>query len=122
MYARPPVLSTLGLGILILTSGHNTSRHSVSKIRVEKPLISHHPVIHWETACQERMHRCFDAPLGCLLDIIKGLSLVNIPPLFQGLRIDLFAFCGLDIAEARRRVKAGKVVSDQDFGMRDIDI
>ena len=122
MYARPAVLSTVGLGILILTSGHNTSRHCVSKNRVGKPLISHHPVIRWETTCQGRMQMFSDAPLGCLLDSVQGLSLVNIPPLYQGLKIDLLPFCGLDIAKARRRVKARQVVSVQDFDMQDIDI
>ena len=113
VYARPAVLSTVGLGILILTSKYNTSRHCVSKNRVGKLLISNHPVIRWETMCQGQMQTCSDSPLGCLLDSVQGLSLVNIPPLCQGLRIDLFPFCGLDIAEARRRVKAGQVVSDQ---------
>ena len=122
MYARPTILSTVGLGILILTSGHNTSRHCVRKNRVGKPLIYYHPVIRWERTCQGWMQTCFDAPLGGLLDSVKGLSLVNITPLCQGLRIDLFPFCWLDIAEARRRVKAGKVVSDKDFYMWDIDI
>ena len=122
MYAQPTILSAVGLGILILTIGHNTSRHCVSKNRVGKTLISHHPVICQETTCQGRMQTCSDVPLDCLLDSSQGLSLVNIPPLFQGLRIDLFAFCGLEIAKARRRVKAGKVVSVQDFDMRDIDI
>ena len=107
VYARPAILSTVGLAILILTSGHNTSRHRVSKNRVGKPLISHHLVIFWETTCQGQMQTCSDAPLGCLLDIVQSLFLVNIPPLCQGLRIDLFAFCGLDIAEARCRVKEG---------------
>ena len=68
------------------------------------------------------MQTCYDAPLGGLLDSVQVLSLVNILPLCQGLRIDIFPFCGLDIAEARRRVKAGQVVSDQDFYMRNIDI
>ena len=68
------------------------------------------------------MQTCSDAPLGGLLDSVQGLSLVNTPPFVKGLRIDLFAFCGLDIAKARQRVKAGKVVSVQDFDMRDIDI
>ena len=113
VYARPAVLSTVGLGILILISGHNTSRHCVRKNRVGKPLISHHPVIRWEKTCQGRMQTCSNAPLGCLIESVQGLSLVNIPPLCQGLRIDLFPFSGLDIAEARRRVKAGHVVSDQ---------
>ena len=122
VYARPAVLSTVGLGILILISGHNTSRHCVSKNRAGKPLISHHLAIFWETTCQGQMQTCSDAPLGCLLDSVQGLSLVNIPPLCQGLRIDLFAFCGLDIAEARHRVKAGQVVSVQEFDMQDIDI
>ena len=122
VYARPAVLSTVGLGILILTSGHNSSHHCVSKNRVGKPLISHHHVICWETPCQGRMQTCSDAPLGCLLDSVQGLSMVNITPLCQGLRIDLFAFCGLAISKARRRVKAGQVVSVQDFDMRDIDI
>ena len=122
VYAQPAVLSTVGLGILILKSGHNTSRHCVRKNRVGKPLISHHPIILWETTCQGRMQTCSDTPLGCLLDSVQGLSLVNIPPLLHGLRIDLFAFFGLDISEARCRVKAGKVVSVQDFDMRDIEI
>ena len=122
MYARPAVLSTVGLGVLILMSGHNISRHCVSKNRVGKPLISHHPVIHWETTCQGQMQTCSDAPLGSLLYSVKGLSLVNIPPLCQDLIIYVFAFCGLDIAEARRRVEAGQVVSVQDFEMQDIDI
>ena len=120
VYARPAVLSTVDLGILILTSGHNTSRHRVIKNRVGKPLISHHPVTQWETTCQGRMQIFSDAPLGCLFDSVQGLSLVNIPPLCQGLRIDLFPFCGLDIAEDRRRIKAGQVVSVQDFDMQDI--
>ena len=68
------------------------------------------------------MQTCYDAPLRCLLDSVQGLSLVNIPPLCQGLRIYLFPFRGLDIAEDRRRVKAGQVVSDQYFDVRDIDI
>ena len=68
------------------------------------------------------MQTCSDAPLVVLLDSVQGLSLLNIPPLCQGLIIDLFPFCGMDIAEARRRVKAGQVKSDQDFDMRDIDI
>ena len=68
------------------------------------------------------MQTCSDSPLGCLLDSVQGLSLVNITPFGQGLRIDLFAFCGLDFAKARRGVKAGKVVSVQYFDMRDIDI
>ena len=41
MYARTTILSTVGLGILILTNGHNTNRHCVRKNRVGKPLISH---------------------------------------------------------------------------------
>ena len=122
MYARPTILSTVGLDILILTSGHNTSRNFFSKNRVGKPLISHHPVISWENACQVRMQKCSDAPLVGLLDSVQSLSLVNIPPFGQGLRIDMFAFCGLDIAKARRRVKAGQVVSIQDFDMQNIDI
>ena len=113
VYARPAVLSIVGLGILILTSGHNTSRHCVSKNRVGKPLISCHPVVCLETTYQGRMQTCSDAPLGCLLDIVQGLSLVNIPPLCQGLRIDLFPFRVLEISEAIRRVKAVQVVSDQ---------
>ena len=52
-------------------------------------------------------------PLWVVCLTVQGLSLVNISPLRQGLRIDLFTFRGLDIAEARRRVKAGQVVSDQ---------
>ena len=63
-----------------------------------------------------------DAPLGCLLDNVQGLSLVNIPPLCQGLIIDLFPFCVLDIVEAGCRVKSGQVVSDQYFDVRDIKI
>ena len=122
MYARPVVLSTVGLGILILTSRHNISRHCVRKNRAGKQLISHHPVVCWETTCQGRMQTCSDTPLGFLLESVQGLSLVNIPPLCQGLRIDLFSFCGLDIAEARRRVKSGQVVSGKYFDVRDIDI
>ena len=122
VYARPAVLSAVGLGILILTSVHNTSLHCVSKNRVGNHLISHHPVVFWETTCQERMQTCSDAPLGCLLESVQSLYLVNIPPLCQGLRIDLFPFRGLDIVEARRRVNAGQVVSIQDVDMRDIDI
>ena len=122
VYVQPAVLSTVGLGILILTSGHNTSRHCVSKNKVGKLLISHHLVVCWETTCQGRMQKCSDAPLGCFLDSVQGLSLVNIPPLCQGLRIDLFPFCGLDIAKARRRVKAEQVVSDRLFDVQDIDI
>ena len=68
------------------------------------------------------METCSDTPLGGLLYIIQILSLVNIPPPGQGLRIDLFAFCGLDIAKARRRVNTGQVVSIRDFDMQDIDI
>ena len=68
------------------------------------------------------MQTCSDAPLGSLLDSVQSLYLVIIPPFEQGLRIDLFAFCGLDIAKARRRVKVGQVVSVQDFDMQDIDI
>ena len=61
------------------------------------------------------MQTCSDAPLGCLLDSVQGLSLVSIPSIYQGVRIDLFPFRGLDIAKARRRVKSGKVVIDQYF-------
>ena len=79
MYAQPTILSTLGLGILILTSGHNTSRQCIIKNRVGKLLISHHSVICWETTCQGRMQICSDAPLGGFLDSVQSLSLVNIP-------------------------------------------
>ena len=122
MYARPTILSAVGLGILILTSGHNTIRHCVIKNRVGKLLISHHPVIRWKKTCQGRMQTCSDAPLGGLLDSVQSLSLVNFPPFGQGLRLYLFAFCGLDITKARRRVKAGQVVSVKDFDMQDIGI
>ena len=70
MNERPTIMSTVGLGILILMSGNNTRLHCVSKNRVGKPLISHHPVIRWETTCQGRMQKCYDAPLGCLLDSV----------------------------------------------------
>ena len=113
VYARPAVLGIVGMGILILTSGHNVSRHCVSKNRVGKLLICHHPVVRWEMTCQGRIQTCSDAPLGFFIDSVQGLSLVNIPSLCQGLRINLFPFSGLDIAEARRRVKAGQVVSDK---------
>ena len=122
MYARPTILSTVFLGILIFTSGHNTSLHCVRKNRVGKALISHHTGICWETTCQERMQTCSDAPLVCLLDSVPSLSLVNIPPFVQGLRIDLLAFCVMDIAKAGCRVKAGQVVIIQEFDKRDIDI
>ena len=95
MYALPTILSTVGLGILILTSGHNTSRHSVSKNRVGKPPISHHTLICWEKTCQGRMQTCSDAPLGGFLDSVQILYLVNIPLFEQGLRIYLLDFCGL---------------------------
>ena len=68
------------------------------------------------------METCSDTPLGGLLYSIQILSLVNIPPPGQGFRIDLFAFCGLDIAKDRCRIMAGQVVSIQDFDMRDIEI
>ena len=55
VYARPAVLSKLGLVILILTSGHNTSLHCVSKNRVGEPLVSHNPVIRWEDGCKHVM-------------------------------------------------------------------
>ena len=92
MYALPAVLSTVVLGILILTIGHNTSRQCVIKNRVGKPLLSHHLVVRWEKTCQGRMQKYSDAPLGGLLDSVQGLSLVNTPPFVKGLRIDLFAF------------------------------
>ena len=122
MQARPTILRTVILGILILASVHNTSLHCVSKNTVGKPLISHHPVIHWETKCQGRMQTCSDTPLGGLLYSIQSLSLVNIPPSGQGLRNVLLSFCGLYITKARCRVKAGQVVSIQDFDMRYIDV
>ena len=73
IYARPTILSTVGLGILILKSGHNTSHPCVIKNSMEKPLISHNPVINWETTCQGWMQTCSDAPLGGLLDSVQGL-------------------------------------------------
>ena len=82
MYVLPTILGTVRLGILILTSGHNTSLHCVRENRVGKPLISHHPVIIREMTCQGQMQTCSDAPLVGLLDCVQGLSLVNIPPLF----------------------------------------
>ena len=68
------------------------------------------------------MQTCSDALLGGLLYRFQSLSLVNIPPFLQGLIIDLFAFCAMENAKARRRVKAGKVVSVQDCDMQDLDI
>ena len=68
------------------------------------------------------MQTCSDVPLGGLLESVQGLSLVNIPPLCQGIRVDLFPFCGMDIYEAWRSVNAGQVVSDQEFDVREIDI
>ena len=68
------------------------------------------------------MQTCSDTPLSGLLYSIKSLSLVNIPPPGQGIRIDLFAFCGLDIAKDKCRIKAVQVVSIQYFDMQEIDI
>ena len=71
VYARPTILSTVDLGILILSIGYYTSRHCVRKKTVGKPLISHHLVICWETICQGRMQTFPDAPLGGLLDSVQ---------------------------------------------------
>ena len=117
MHARPNIMGTVILGILILASGHNTSLHCVRKKRVGKKLISHHLVICWEMTCQGRMQTCSDTPLSGLLYSIQILSLVNILPSGQGLRIDVLDFCGLDIAKAGCRVKVVQVVSIQYFDM-----
>ena len=117
MHARPTILGTVSLGTLIFVSGNNTSLHCVRK----KGWGSRLYLIILSFIGKQRVKDVCKNVCG-LFYSIQSLSLVNIPTSGKGLRIDLLAFCGLDITKARCRVKAGQVVSIQDFDMQVIDI